>query len=156
MRRQLLSVPVAIITFAVALLLTPNDPTAGVRGIINSVLSAVWSDSGYSSQCSKLSDYYGYWGGSGGNVIALDENYITDVEQGRTYQYRIVSHVNNRHENAYVLQVIGLDAGSNLRNYIYLGFSDDGWMGYYGYNSLDDYYQRHFTAGGSFSKYPTE
>src|SRR5882724_6174928 len=126
MRRQLLSLPVVIITFVVALLLTPNDPTAGMRGVINGVLSAVRSDSGCSSRNSKLSDYYGYWGGSGGSVIELREHYITDVELGKTYQYRVISHIDNRNENAYLLQVMDLGTNSNLRNYIYLGFSDDG------------------------------
>jgi hypothetical protein len=151
MRRWFLYFPIAIFTFVVGSLLSPYK-TADIRkGCIDDIQPV--QERTFGSHDSDLSYYYGYWGGSGGNVIELREHYITDVELGRTFQYRVIIHTENRYENSYLLQVIDLGTNSNLRNYVYLGFSDDGWMGYYGYNSLDDYAGRHFTAGGSFSRY---
>ena len=90
MRRQLLSVPVVFIAFAIGLFFTPYDPASGIRGVINSFVSVIRSGPERSSRISKR--YAGCWGGINGGVIDLNDRFLTDVERGNSYQYRIVSH----------------------------------------------------------------
>ena len=150
MRCQLLSVPLIIVTFAIGLFLTPYSSTGGIRGLILGFVSAVQNDLG--APYVTLSDYYGCWGGSGGDVIELRERYIKDVEQGKSYQYHVVRHFNGPGLNGYLIELTDLGTNSNLRKYVYLGFEDNGWVSYFGYDSMDDFYYGRSSVAASLSR----
>lgn len=135
MRRYLLHFPIVIVTLAASLFLTPYDPTSGIRGLINR-LSAPRVRPVHSV---AMSDFYGTWGGSGVAVIRFQENYIVDAEKDVAYSYKIVRQVRNQNgEKACLIEVLGLQNGSNLRRYMYLAFNGDG-LDYFGYTSWEQY-----------------
>jgi hypothetical protein len=150
MRRKLLYFPIAILTFLATLFLTPYNPTSGLRGMILRVLS-VTEDFGTYDRIP--STYDGAWGGPGSDVVGLYGRYITDVQNGKSYRYRLIRHFRYPDGNhpGYLIEVIGLGTNSNLRNYVYLGFDGDQ-MGFFGYNSLDDFDLGQASASGSFIK----
>jgi hypothetical protein len=61
-------------------------------------------------------------------------------------------HYRGGDHNAYLIQVMGLEPDSNLRNYVYLGFEGNQ-MGYFGYDSLDNFDLGQASASGSFFKH---
>jgi len=149
MRRQLLSIPVAFIAFALSLLIAPYDPSSGIRGVINGVVS-VLNQSDNLRNRRIPGQYSDCWGGINGGVIDLNDRFITDVEQGNSYQYRIVSHSSDG--RYYLLELLDFRGNSNLRKYVHLGFEDNGSMNYFGYDSMDDYYYGRASASGGFKR----
>ena len=152
MLRILLPIPLVFITFAIGLFISPYDSASGVRGAINALAAAIENRPPASSSLRVPGQYFGRWGGVNGDVIYLDLGYITDVEMGKTYQYRVVSRTNNG--TSYLLELTDFHNGSNLRKYVYLGFEANDSMNYFGYDSVDDYNFGRASAAGGFFKTP--
>ena len=146
MRRHLTSLPLALVTFIVGIVFAPGPLRYD---------AAVQTPTRFITRSASLEltpDLFGKWGGEDGDVFDIHEGRIRDMELQRTFDYKVIRHVNNRAENGYLLEVQNLAAGSNLRKYVYLRFTDDGWVSYYGYGSLDDVDSGRYTAAGTFSR----
>ncbi|MGD9563561.1 MAG: hypothetical protein AB7F88_01615 [Pyrinomonadaceae bacterium] len=149
MCRVLLHAPIVLITFAVGLLITPYDAHSGIRGVFNWL--ATESRSSRFVQ-SAPNDFYGRWGGSGLAVIELRDGYIADSEKGKFYAYNVVQRFNYPDGDAGVLiEVLGLEHGSNLRKFVYLGLNEDR-LDLFGYDSWDSYYDGKSSAVVSLSR----
>lgn len=84
-------------------------------------------------------EIYGDWVSADGTpVITLTTDEITDVAKGESYNYRVLRRVNNSSENRLLLQLEGIKPGSNLRTFISLRFSDDGYVSVQGYGRWED------------------
>lgn len=84
-------------------------------------------------------EMYGDWVSADGTpVITLTPTQITDVAKGESYGYRVLKRVDNSSENRLVIQLDDVKHGSNLRNFISLRFSDDGWVSVQGFGRWED------------------
>lgn len=84
-------------------------------------------------------EIYGEWVSTDGSpFITLTTDEITDVTKGEAYRYRILRRVNNASENRLLIELDGVEHGSNLRNFVSLRFSDDGWVSLQGYGKWED------------------
>lgn len=150
MCRIFLHAPVIVLTFTVGLLITPYDPHSGIRGLFNWMAAA-------SSGTEKLartnrSEFRGRWGGSGETVIEIRDDHIVDVEKGESYHYGVIQRFGfPKGDKAILIEVYGLESGSNLRRFTYLGL-DGNRLAYFGYDSWDGYYQGKASASVSLSR----
>ena len=141
-------VGIAIVCMALtAPLIAPYDPQSGIRGLFNWIASS----SSKKFAGANLSDFRGRWGGSGATVIELGDSYIVDAEKGRFYDYRVVQRFSySKGDKAVLIEVHGLEPGSNLRRFIYLGMNENR-LDYFGYDSWDNYYRGKTSASVSLS-----
>ena len=149
MRRILIHFPIVIVTFALALLLTPYNPTTGIRGLASGIVTVRsverWPGRG-------MPHLYGTWGGSDAAVIELRENYILDIERGTAYNYRIINEGRYRDgESTCLIEVYELKPGTNLRKFMYLA-RNGGDLHYFGYSSWEDYEYGKASASISLSR----
>lgn len=150
MCRILLHAPVIVVAFAVGLLITPYDPNSGLRGLFNWIGAA--SSRPTTFTITNVSDFHGRWGGSGATVIELGDGYILDAEKGRRYAYGVVQRFNYpTGDKGVLIEVYGLEPGSNLRKFVYLGMNENR-LDYFGYDSWESYYQGKTSATVSLSR----
>ncbi|MEP6847665.1 MAG: hypothetical protein ABI999_02325 [Acidobacteriota bacterium] len=148
MRRQLLSIPVIIITLLIGIYIAPFDATRGIRGLGYMFIDAVRHD--MASRTPALEPHYGRYGNPGNPIIQIGRNGIRDVKQGESYAFHIISR--SADGNSYLIEIYDLEKGSSLRKYEYLEFNDTEWMAYFGYDSMDDYNYGRSSSSGSFEK----
>lgn len=148
MRRQLLSIPLFIVALIIGVYIVPFNATSGIRGMVNAFVNALRNDR--PSGRWSLAPHYGRYGSPGKAVIEIGRDGITDVEQGESYSYRVISR--SADGNSYLVELFDMGQGSNLRRYEYLEFSDPNWLAYFGYSSMDDYSYGRSSSSGSVTK----